>query len=82
MAMNGVGSWSDGSTSQGMPRYHVRTRDSLVGEAASGLSSGIDEPMGERELLEAALKKMDQEGWKLVAAAGEALLFRALHRTL
>ena len=82
MAMNGTGSWSHGSISQALPRYHVRTRDSLVGEVASGLSTWRDEPMEERELLEAALKKMDQEGWKLVAAAGEALLFRALHRAL
>ena len=82
MAMSGVGSWSDGLESQSMPRYHVRTRDSLVGEVASMLSSGRDEPMEERELLEAALKKMDQEGWKLVAAAGEALLFRALRSSL
>ena len=82
MAMNGMGSWSDGSVSQTMPRYHVRTRDSLVGEVASGLPSEQDEPLGEQKLLEAALKKMDQEGWKLVAAAGEALLFRALHTTL
>jgi len=61
-----------------MPRYHVRTRDSLVGEIAGALRNGRDAPMDQQELLTAALRKMDGEGWKLVAAAGEALLFRAL----
>ena len=79
MATQSAGTWSDGLAPHEMPRYHVRTRDSLVGEIADVLHSGESKPLEERELLEAALKRMDQEGWKLVAAAGEALLFRALH---
>ena len=81
MAINSMGSWSEASGFQEMPKYHVRTRDSLVGEIADGMHDGQDTPLEERELLEAALKRMDQDGWKLVAAAGAALLFRALHRT-
>jgi hypothetical protein len=79
VATQRASAWSDGLAAHEMPRYHVRTRDSLVGEIADGLHGGERKALEERELLEAALKRMDREGWKLVAAAGEALLFRALH---
>ena len=57
-------------------RYRVRTRESLLQEIAIGDVPQEGKTVDESTLLAAALKKMDQEGWKLVAATGEALLFR------
>ena len=65
------------SNQQGLPSYHVRTRESLIGEVADTLHSGESSPLTGNRLLTEALQKMDSDGWKLVAAAGDALLFRA-----
>lgn len=64
-------------------RYHVRTRTSLVDEYISTISDsgGSGDSRASSDLLHGALDRMDREGWKLVAAAGEALLFRARHTT-
>lgn len=65
------------SNLQRVPSYHVRTRLSLMGDIADSLHIGGSVPLTGNELLAEALQKMDLEGWKLVAAAGEAMLFRA-----
>ncbi|TDI28110.1 MAG: hypothetical protein E2P03_11785 [Acidobacteria bacterium] len=65
------------SNLQGLPSYHVRTRESLMGEIADTRHPAGNAPMTGNRLLAEALQKMDSEGWKLVAAAGDALLFRA-----
>ncbi len=65
------------SNLQGLPSYHVRTRASLMEEVSDTLSAGKNPAVAGNRLLAEALQKMDSDGWKLVAAAGDALLFRA-----